>query len=151
MGDGDPRPVEHLLGDPVVPGGVALGVLPGGDLRHVNDCLDPGLPSRLGEVGRRLDDPGADRVDEVRPADALYRRTHRIQVEVVAGDHLHARVFEPLRAVVEAVDEGPDLVAFLQQLLDRVPAGVARCPGDQELCRVHPESSGKPVNMSLDI
>ena len=48
--------------------------------------LDAGLPGRLGEVGGRLDDPGADRVDEVGPADALYRRPHRVQVEVVAGD-----------------------------------------------------------------
>ena len=28
------------------------------------------------------------------------------------------------------VDEGPDLAAFLQQLLDRVPAGVTRRAGD---------------------
>jgi hypothetical protein len=37
------------------------------------------------------------------------------------------------------VDEGSDLVAFLQQLLDRVPAGVACRPGDQDLSRVHLE------------
>ena len=61
---------------------------------------------------------------------ALYCRPHRVQVEIVSGDRLHALVFQPLRAVVDAVDGGPDLVAFLQQLLDRVPACVTRRAGD---------------------
>ena len=139
MRNSDPRPVEHPRGDPVVPGGVAPGVFPGGDLRHVRDRLDPSLPGRLGEVGGRLNDPGPDRVDEVRPTDALRRHPHRPWVEVVAGDHLHALVVEPPGAVVDAVDEGPDLVAFLQQLLYRVPAGVACRSGDQDLSRVHLE------------
>jgi hypothetical protein len=45
-------------------------------------------------------------------ASAALRRSHRLQVEVVAGDHLHALVFQPLRAAVDAVDEGRELVAF---------------------------------------
>jgi hypothetical protein len=35
------------------------------------------------------------------------------------------------------VNEGSDLVASLQQLLDRVPAGVTRRAGDQDLSRAH--------------
>ena len=70
VGDGQPRPVEDPLGQPVVGRGVALGVLPGGLLRHVDDAVDARLLRGLGEIRRRLKDAGADGVDEVGPLDA---------------------------------------------------------------------------------
>jgi predicted DsbA family dithiol-disulfide isomerase len=73
--DGDPRPVEHPLGDPVVPRGVAQGVFPGGDLRHVHDRLDPGLLGCLGKVGRRTWRPF--RLNPTMPREGLDRRAYR--------------------------------------------------------------------------
>ena len=85
-------PVEDPLGQPVIGRGVALGVLPGGLLRHVDDAVDAGLLRGLGEVRRRLQDAGADGVDEVGPLHAVQRGTHLPEVEQVAVDDLDARV-----------------------------------------------------------
>ena len=106
--------------------GVALGVLPGGLLRHVDDAVDAGLLRGLGEIGRRLQDPGADGVDEVGPLHAVQRGTHLAEVEQVAVDDLDAPILELLRPVVLTVGQRPDLVASCQQLVDRRPAGVPR-------------------------
>ena len=73
VGDRQPRPVEDPLGEPVIGRGVALGVLPGGLLRHVHDAVDAGLLRGLGEIRRRLQDAGADGVDEVGPLHAAQR------------------------------------------------------------------------------
>ena len=67
VGDRQPGPVEDALGKPVIGRRMALRVFASGDLRHVHDAVDPGLLRGLGEVGRRLQDPRADGVDEVGP------------------------------------------------------------------------------------
>ena len=73
VGDRHAGPVEDPLGQPVKCRSMALRVLSGGNLRHVHDAIDAGFLRRLGELGRRLDDPRADGVDEVGPLDAAQR------------------------------------------------------------------------------
>ena len=135
VGDRQARPVEDPLGQPVVGRGVALGVLPGGLLRHVDDAVDARLLRGLGEIRRRLQDAGADGVDEVGPLHAVQRGADLAEVEQVAVDDLDAPLLEPLRPVVLPVGQRPDLVAAGQQFVDRRPAGVPRRAGDQDLAR----------------
>src|SRR6202040_2350557 len=103
-----------------------------------------GVLGCLREVGRRLDDSGADWVDEVRPADALYCRPHRVQVEVVSGDRLHALVFQPLRAGVDAVDEGRTWGPFCSNCPTAAPPVSPVAP----VIRIFPVTF---VKMSIDI
>ena len=131
--------------------GVALGVLPGGFLRHVDDAIDARLLRGLGEVRRRLQDAGADGVDEVGPLHAAQRGAHLAEVEQVAVDDLDAPLLEPLRPVVLPVGQRPDLVAAGQQFVDRRPAGVPRRAGDQDLALNHWNSPLEATKIVIDI
>ena len=111
MGDGEAGPVEDPLRQPVVVHGVALGVLAGADLRHVHHAVDAGLLRGLGEVSRRLDDPGADGVAEIRTLDPLHRRTNGVEVEKIAEHDLSPQFLESLRPVVLPMGQRPDLMA----------------------------------------
>ena len=151
VGDRHAGPVEDPLGQPVVGRGVALGVLPGGHLRHVDEAIDAGLLRGLGEVSRRLQDAGADGVDEVGPLHAVQRGSHLPEVEQVAVDDLDPTILEPLRPLVLPVGQRPDPVAAGQQFVDRRPAGVARRAGDQDFALNHLNSPSESVKIIIDI
>ncbi len=148
---GYPGPVEDPLGEPVVGRGVAPGVLPRRLLRHVDDAVDAGLLRGLGEVRRRLQDAGADRIDEVGPLDAVERGANLPEVEEVAVDDLDPAILELLRAVVLTVGQCPDLMAPCQQLIDRRPPGVPRRAGDQNLAGDHLNSPLRLRKIVVDI
>ena len=145
------RPVEDPLGEPVVGRGVALGVLPGGFLRHVHDAIDASLLGGLGEIRRRLKNAGADGVDEVGPLHSAQRGAHLAEVEQIAVDDLDPPLLEPLRPVILPVGQRPDPVAAGQQFIDRRPAGVARRAGDQDFALNHLKSPSESVKIVIDI
>jgi len=137
VGDGEAGPVEDPLRQPVVVHGVALGVLAGADLRHVHDAVDAGLLRGLGEVGRRLDDPGADGVAEIRTLDPLHRCTNGARVEEIAEHDLSPQFLESLRPGVLPVGQRSHVAPARQELLDRCPRRCSRSRRSPGLC---PES-----------
>jgi hypothetical protein len=46
------RPIEKAFGDPVVARGVAFGIFPRGNLRHVYNDFEPRPPCRVREIRR---------------------------------------------------------------------------------------------------
>src|SRR5438034_1579694 len=102
---------------------VALCVLSGGDLRHVHHAVDAGLLRGLGEVSRRLDDPGADGVAEIRTLDPLHRRTNGAEVEKIAEHDLSPQFLESLRPGVLPVGQCPHVAPAL--FMPTLPAGIA--------------------------
>jgi hypothetical protein len=70
MHDRNPRPVKDTFGDPVIVRRMALRILSSGYLRQVDHGLETCPLGRVREVGRRLDEPGADRIAEIGGADA---------------------------------------------------------------------------------
>jgi hypothetical protein len=46
------RPIEKAFGDPVVARGVAFGIFPRGNLRHVYNDFEPSPPCRVREIRR---------------------------------------------------------------------------------------------------
>src|SRR5215510_6082084 len=74
VGRGNSRPVEDLLGEPMILGRVAQRALASRLLRHVHDAFEAGLFSGLSEVGCRLQNAGADRITEVCAANSSHRR-----------------------------------------------------------------------------
>jgi hypothetical protein len=65
----------------------------------------------LGEIRRRLKNAGAYGVDEVGPLHSPQRGADLAEVEQIAIDELDALFLEPLRPVILAVGQRPDLVA----------------------------------------
>jgi hypothetical protein len=48
----DAKPIEKAFGDPVVARGVAFGIFPRGNLRHVYNGFEPRPPCRVREIRR---------------------------------------------------------------------------------------------------
>src|SRR6266699_3314764 len=80
MGRGNSRPVEDLLGEPMILRRVAQRVLASRFLRHVHDAFEAGLFSGLSEIGCRLQNAEADRITEVCAANSSHRRAHVVEL-----------------------------------------------------------------------
>jgi hypothetical protein len=116
-----------------------------------DEAVDAGLLGGLGEIRRRLQDAGADGVDEVGTLHAVQRGFHLPEVEQVAVNDLGPTILELLRPLVLPVGQRPDPVAAGQQFIDRRPAGVARRAGDQDFALNHLYSPSESVKIQIDI
>src|SRR5262245_64144897 len=114
MGDRKSGPVEDPFGQPVILCRMTLRVLAGGDLRHVYHAVDAGLLRGLCEVGRRLDDPRADGVAEIRTLDPLHRRTNGVEVEKIGEHDLSPQLLASLRPGVLPVGLRPTMAPARQ-------------------------------------
>ena len=129
--DGEPRPVQHLLGDEMVAAGMALRMPVGRALGQVDHMRDPGLLRGLREVDRRVDQPGLHRPDHVGGIDAIHRGDDRVDLQEITYGDPGSLLRERRRALVLAMDQGADIQAERDRLPDRGPAGVAGGTRDQ--------------------
>ena len=70
---------------------VAFGILPGGDLRQVDNGLETGPLGRVREVSRSLDEPGANRITEIGGAGANRHSDGVVMLQEVTNHDLRAR------------------------------------------------------------
>src|SRR5215831_10781401 len=76
------------------------------DLRHVDNRPDTGVDGALGELRGRLHQAWPDRINEVRPVDALERASDGIEIQQVADEDLRAVLGKRFGPLVPAVNEG---------------------------------------------
>src|SRR5216683_5403864 len=131
---------------------MTLCVLAGRDLRHIHDAIDASLLRRMGKVGRRLQNSGADGIAEISSPHALYHRTHGIEVEKITNDDFSPYFLQLLRPVVLTMSQRSDLMAARQQLFDRMAAGVACGARHQESLPGHERPPLKVTGLAeLDV
>src|SRR6516225_9138872 len=92
MSHGNSRPVENLLGKPMILCSMTLRFPSSRYLRHIHDRLKIRFLGCLGEIGCGLQDPGHDRKNKVCSLNALDRCTNRFEIEDVARYDLRAKL-----------------------------------------------------------
>ena len=137
MHDRNPRPVKDTFGDPVIVRRVALRILPGRDLRQVDHGRETCPLGRVREVGRRLDEPGADRITEIGGAGPGRRSDGVVMLQEVTNHDLRARASQRFGTRVLPVDQCADGMSLLHKTLHRIAAGPAGCSGHQEFLCAH--------------
>src|SRR6516165_8901655 len=137
MHDRNARPVKDTFGDPVIARRVALGILPGGYLRQVDNGLQTCPLGSVREVGRRLDEPGADRIAEIGGGCTGRRSDGVVMLQQVADYDLRACASQRIGTLVFPVDQRADGMPLLHKTLDRVAAGLAGCCGYQDFFCAH--------------
>ena len=137
MGDREARPIEDLLGDVGVLAGIAPGMAIGRSLGEVDDRGDARFPGGLREIDGRVDEPGSDRVNQVRRIDAFHGRANRVDVEEVAHHDLGTLLLQCGRSVVLAMHHGADFEPTSDRFLGGGTAGVPGRARDQHLAMSH--------------
>jgi hypothetical protein len=115
MHDRNPRPVKDTFGDPVIVRRVALRILPGRDLRQVDHGRETCPLGRVREVGRRLDEPGADRITEIGGAGPGCRSDGVVMLQEVTNHDFRARASKRLETRVLLVDQCADGMSLSPQ------------------------------------
>jgi hypothetical protein len=133
----DPNGSRSRPSPVVLARGVARRFAPSRDLRHVDDARRPGLLRSLREERGGAQQPGGNRVDEIRAGDPLERRSHRIEVLQVSNDHLGAALLKSLRAGIAAMHKRADIKSALPKDVHGLPTGHAGGASDQELRFAH--------------
>src|SRR5260221_9548728 len=138
--DRNARPVEDAFGDPVIARRVALGILARGNLRHIDHGLETRPLGRVREVGRRLDEPGADRIAEVGSAGPGRRADGVVVLQEVAGHDLRPRAPQRLGTLVLLVDQCADGMPLVKQMPDGVETSLTACARYQDRLIAHRSS-----------
>ena len=147
---GERRAIQQPLAEPVILRGMAFRVTSSTDLGHVDHGRHTGLGGRLGEDGGGIQETGDDGIAEVGCSDAGQCRTHRSEVEQVAGDDLRAQLGERLGAGIVGVDERPHPLAVLAQFPHGVGTGLSGGRGDEvEVVGAHAGSFSSEWTMSM--
>ena len=129
--DGESRPVQHLLGNEMVPAGMALGMPVGRALGQVDHMRDTGLLRCLREIDRRMDQPRLHRPHHVGGIDAIHRGDDRVDLQEIAHSDPGALL---LSAAERASSRWTRARTFRPSAIDssdRGPAGVAGDTRDQ--------------------
>jgi hypothetical protein len=137
-GRSDARPVEKAFGDPVVARGVALGIFPRRNLRHVYNDFERRPLGRVREIRRCLNESRANRIAKISRARAGCRPDYVVVLQQFTYHDLHARAPKRLRAFVLLVDHRADSVIFFKKMLDRMLTGLTgRADYQERLCAHH--------------
>ena len=92
------RPVEKAFGDPVVARGVALGIFPRRNLRHVYNDFERRPLGRVRKIRRCLNESRADGIAKISRSGAGCRPDYVVVLQQFTDHDLHARAPKRLRA-----------------------------------------------------
>jgi hypothetical protein len=125
----------------VVARGVAFGILPRRNLRHVYNDFERRPLGRVREVRRCLNESRADGIAKISRARVGCRTDYVFVLQQFTDHDLHACVPKRLRAFVLLVDHRTDAVAFFNKMLNCMLTGLAGRADYQERLRAHHSSS----------
>ena len=143
------RPVENAFGDPVVARGVAFGIFPRGNLRHVYDGFDPRPLGRVREIRRCLNESRTNRIAKISRARAGCRPDYVVVLQQFTDHDLHARAPKRLRAFIFLVDHRADNLTSFKKMVDCMLTGLAGCAAHQYFLRAHHSSPEWMVAVAL--
>src|SRR6202035_1893981 len=118
------RPVEKAFGDPVVARGMALGIFPRGNLRHVYNDFERRPLGRVREIRRCRNESRANGIAKISRAGTGCRPDYVVVLQEFTYHDLRARAPKWLRAFVLLVDHRADSVTSFKKMLHRVLTGL---------------------------
>jgi len=131
------RPVENAFGNPVVARGVAFGIFPRRNLRHVYNDFEPRPLGRVREIRRCRNDSRANGIAEISRACAGCRPDCVVVLQEFTCHDLRARAPKRLRAFVLLVDHRAYSVTSFKKTLDCVATGLTGRTDHQKRLRAH--------------
>jgi hypothetical protein len=127
-------PVEKAFGDPVVARGVAFGIFPRRNLRHVYNDFERRRANGIAKISR---------------AGAGCRPDYVVVLQEFTHHDLRARAQKRLRAFVILVDHRADSVTSFKKMLHCVPTGLTSRADYQKRLGAHHSSPEWMVEVAL--
>src|SRR5260370_29303448 len=139
------RPVEKAFGDPVVARGVAFGIFPRRNLRHVYNDFERRPLGSVREIRRCRNESRANGIAKISRAGAGCRPDYVVVLQEFTYHDLRAAAPKRLRAFVLLVDHRADSVTSFKKMLHCVVTGLTRRADHQNRLRAHHSSPPSTV------